>query len=1038
MDLVFGFDIGTTSIGWAVVRLSPGDQQGQLLGLGTRIFPEARDSEGTPLNQQRRQARMIRRQYRRRRIRRKQLNELLSGVGLLPAFGTDDWKAMSRAADPYALRAEGLTRPLTPHELGRALYHLAKRRHFRGRDIEEQEDDGQTETNDEEKKAKSARETTIAALKATGQTLGAYLAAKPAGSRKRGVHALRDHVRAEFEALLLAQRPYHDALRDSAFTAALSDVVFAQKPVFWRKNTLGQCKLMPDSPLASKASWASCQRRMLEQVNNLAIAGGNQRPLEPAERAAILAVLQTQGSMTWGGVRKALEPQFKARGQSARTLRFNLEEGGNPKLLGNPLEAKLAAVFGPEWKDHAKKDAIREAADARLRAADYGEIGQRVVILPETERLARRRTAAQSFMKDFGVTAQQAGELEAMSFPTGWDAYSADAIATLLPELERGVRLGALLAGPEWSAWRSANFPARDKPTGEFVNRLPSPRDKEEARRMRGIRNPTVTRVLNELRKVVNNLISVHGKPDLIRIELARDIGLSKRERDEKSKAMRKQEGLRKKALDDLRANGIAEPARGDINKWLLWKESGERDPYSGGMISFDALFRNSEFDVEHIWPRSLSLDDSLSNLTLCRKDFNQRKGQRLPFEAFGADPDLWTAITARIEDMKAGKGSSGMSHGKARRFLAKAIPEDFASRQLNDTGYAAREALTSLKRLWPDLGPEAPVRVQAVTGRVTAYLRRLWGLNNILSDDGEKTRADHRHHAIDALAVACTHPGMSQRLSRYWQLAASPHAAAIQPRLDAPWPSIRQEAEKHIAAIVVSHRVRKKISGPLHKGKIYGDTKVDEASGKTTYRLFTFRKPLEELSKTEMADIRDPVIKEIVARWVGERGGDPKKAYPPYPRVTPDGPEIKKARLFFKQQMTLMGRATTGYADLGSNHHVAIYLKPSGQAEFEVVSLYEAARRLNANEPVVRRDRSGARFVMSLSQGDTIMLPDGHDKGSLRVIQSIWASGVLVTLSHIDASGETVWRPSAGSLLAMKARKISVDPIGRITAARD
>lgn len=1034
MDLIYGFDIGTTSIGWSVIRLSRNDERGQILGMGARIFPEARDTEGTPLNQERRRARLTRRQYRRRRDRRRQLNELLSGAGLLPTFGGDDWQAMSRGTDPYTLRTEGLTRQLTPHELGRAIYHLAKRRHFKGKAIEDQEENREEDA--DEKKAKTARETTIAALRETGLTLGAYLSARPPKDRKRGVHALREHVRSEFEALLAVQSIYHPVLKDAAFAAALRESIFAQKPVFWRKNTLGQCRLMPEAPLASKASWASCQRRMLEQLNNLAIAGGNQRPLVPEERAAIRAVLEVQASMTWGGVRKTLAPLFKARGQSSQSIRFNLEEGGNPKLLGNPLEARLATIFGPVWEAHPHKQAIREAADTRLRAADYGEIGQRVVILPEADRKTRRSAAAESFIRDFGVTPEQAAELEALSFPAGWDAYSSEAVARLLPELEQGVRLGALLAGPEWSEWRHTNFPNRDKPTGEFVDRLPSPRDKEEARRMRNIRNPTVTRVLNELRKVANNLLSVHGKPDLIRIELARDIGLSKREREEKSKGMRRLETQRKKAVEDLQANGMSDPARRDIEKWLLWQESGQRDPYSGAMISFDALFRNGEYEVEHIWPRSLSLDDSFRNLTLCRRDFNQRKGNKTPFDAFGADPDLWQAITARIAEMKAAKG--GMSPGKARRFLATSIPEDFASRQLNDTGYAAREAIASLKRLWPDEGPHAPVRVQAVSGKVTAHLRRLWGLNNILAEDGEKTRADHRHHAIDALVVACTHPGMSQRLSRYWQMEDTPHTSDGGPKLDAPWPGIRQEAEPHVARIVVSHRVRKKLSGPLHKGSIYGDTKQDEMSGKNTYRVFTIRKPLEALSKSEMADIRDPVVKKIVGDWVTEHGGEPKKAYPPYPSLTKDGPEIRKARILLKQQLTLMGRATTGYADLGSNHHVAIYRKPGGQTEFEVVSLYEAVRRLRAKESVVRRNRSGAEFVMSLSQGDTVMLPDGHEKGSLRVVQSIWASGVVVTLSHTDATGESVWRPSAGSLSALGVGKMSVDPIGRLRKAHD
>jgi CRISPR-associated endonuclease Csn1 len=68
-----------------------------------------------------------------------------------------------------------------------------------------------------------------------------------------------------------------------------------------------------------------------------------------------------------------------------------------------------------------------------------------------------------------------------------------------------------------------------------------------------------------------------------------------------------------------------------------------------------------------------------------------------------------------------------------------------------------------------------APVNVQPVNGKVTAHLRKLWGLNHILGDTGEKNRADHRHHAIDALTIACTHPGVTNHLSRYWQIKDDP-----------------------------------------------------------------------------------------------------------------------------------------------------------------------------------------------------------------------------------------------------------------------
>ena len=102
--LIFGLDIGTTSIGFAAIDLDEANRSGRILRLGARIFPEARDADGTPLNQQRRAKRMLRRQLRRRRERRRSLNELLAAHGLLPAFGGKKWDALMKI-DPYALRA---------------------------------------------------------------------------------------------------------------------------------------------------------------------------------------------------------------------------------------------------------------------------------------------------------------------------------------------------------------------------------------------------------------------------------------------------------------------------------------------------------------------------------------------------------------------------------------------------------------------------------------------------------------------------------------------------------------------------------------------------------------------------------------------------------------------------------------------------------------------------------------------------------------------------------------------------------------------
>jgi CRISPR-associated endonuclease Csn1 len=778
---------------------------------------------------------------------------------------------------------------------------------------------------------------------------------------------------------------------------------------------------------------------MLEKLNNLALATGNGRPLDPEERTIILAQLQTQGSMSWGAVRTALKPLFKRRGEDGgeRNLKFNLEVGGDPTLLGNAIEARLAGIFGDSWDRHPNKQAIRDTVPQRLWSADYGEIGsQRVVILSSSQRKTNREAAARGFIDEFGATLEQAQKLRDMNFPSGWEPYSTRALDAFMPHLEAGVKFGALVNGPDWAEWRRTTFPNREQPTGEFLDRLPSPANKEESERIAKLRNPTVVRAQNELRKVVNNLIDMFGKPDLIRVELARDVGKSKREREEIKSAIRKQEGRRKAAIKDLESNGIAEPSHKDIEKWLLWKEGSDRCPYTGDQIGFDALFREGLYEVEHIWPRSRSLDDSFRNKTLCRKDINAAKGNKTPFEYFQNNPDKWADIQRRMRDMIAPKGGVGMSPGKVKRFLAETMPDDFASRQLNDTGYAARQAIAMLRRLWPDVGIEAPVTVQAVTGRVTAQLRKLWGLNNILSNDGEKTRADHRHHAIDALTVACTHPGITNKLSRYWEAKDNIHAP--KPHLPPPWRDIRSDAERAVEAIVVSHRVRKKVSGPLHKETTYGDTGVDITTKTGTYRQFVTRKRVEVLTKSELGDIRDDHIRKIVSEAAAARGGEPKKAFPPYPRVCENGPEIRKVRLLSKQQLSLMAPVSTGYADLGSNHHIAIYRMPSGKADFTVVTLFEASRRLAKREPIVHRRRDdGGVLVMSLAAGDAIEFPAGDHKG-IRIVQGVWASGVIVTLDHTDSQGSSVWRPSAGPLLSWGARKLSIDPIGRIRVAND
>jgi CRISPR-associated endonuclease Csn1 len=1017
---IWGFDLGTTSIGFAVVDYDPIRTAGRIHRLGVRIFPEGvTEDKKEPRNKVRRAKRLMRRGIRRRKLRRRLLGEALREAGLLPRYGSPEWQSVM-AGDPYLLRRDGLGRPLQSHELGRALYHLAKRRGFAGRGgAEKIGDPDEAAARDDAAKLKG---------EIADQTLGAFLAQQ---DKRRGRHHTREMVQDEFDRLWAAQTRHHPVLADPGFKARVRHLVFYQRPTFWRLATLGRCPWVPESALAPKASWLAQRYMVLEQLTKLRIAGANQRPLCDDELAILLDLAHRQKCVSWGGVRKVLRKLWRDGGEPEDQT-FNMEVSKAERgIKGNIVEIELRRIFGTAWEDHPRCNDIRREIHERLWAADYFQVGNaRIEIRRPEEAAKRRRQAAAAMKRDWGLVDAQAEALAKLELPSGWLRLSTAAVERMLPKLERGHSVGQLLNSPDFEGWRERAFPTRERPTGEILDRLPS-----HPRAMPELRNPTIHRALNELRKVTNNLLALYGRPDRICVELTRELKESKKRRSERLSRNKQQEAERKRAVADLAAHGINNPDRDTIEKWLLWKEANERCPYTGDHIGFDALFREDKYQVEHIWPRSRSLDNSFTNKTLCRRDVNILKGNRTPFEMYAHNPEAWQAVKLRLADCK-------LPEHKVRRFvkdlIADADSEDFAERQLADTGWAAREARDFLKRLWPDDRSIAPV--ETVNGRITAQLRHQWGLNGILDPEGKgKNRSDHRHHAIDALVVALTSRAFVKRLSDWHKVRET---GVRPPQLAAPWPGLLADAKAKAAEIVVSHRVQRKVSGALHAETVMGDTGCGEMTRSGTYRLFAVRKPVERLSKSEIEAIRDPVVRDLVAQQAGEFRGDPKKAFPPFARLPgPDGepgPEIRRVRLLVKQQLELMVRAGTGYADAAANHHIAAYRTRGGRITFRVISLREAARRIAAREPVVcRKGIDGEAFVTSLSAGDTIEFPAGHNYAGLRVVTSVWSSGQVVTEDVNDAEGHP-WRPTVASIINAGARKVSVDPIGRVRPAGD
>ncbi|HXE74785.1 MAG TPA: type II CRISPR RNA-guided endonuclease Cas9 [Candidatus Xenobia bacterium] len=1030
MERIWGFDLGTTSVGFAVIDWDEEAGRGKILHQGVRIYPESRTPDKLdPLNQNRRAARLIRRQFRRRRLRRKLLRTALTEAGLLPPFGTAEWDAfMSGGADPYQLRARGLRERLEPFEIGRALYHLSHRRGFlSARRMEERA--GLKKAREKEE-GPIKEEIKALAGKLEGRTLGEYLASL-ADERKRNRHISREMVMEEFDRLWDAQATHHPELLTDDLKKRLRGILLYQRPIFWRLQTVGQCWLEPGEPVCARGSWLGQQFRMLQQMNNvrLRFPGQPPRPLDAEERAILLEKLQRQEEMRFGGVRTTLKKLWKGRGLDLKPD-VSLETGGETRLLGNAIEAKLAEVFGDAWDTHPARDPLRQELYPRLFAIYNRQVGNKRIELHRLDPFVNDIAPAKArfveeAQKDFGITGEQAEQLADFEPPTGWLRFSEKAILKLLPHLEQGRGLN------ETGGALDHAYPGWREKTDQVLERLPS-----HPKKMPVLRNPSVNRTLNELRKVVNNLLGVYGKPDLIRIELLRELKKTKTERQDIRKRNAANRRSREEAAEALKENGI--PVRNEaIEQWLLWKESDETCPYTGRKVSFDALFRRGEFQIEHIFPLSRSLDNGYLNKTLCATDVNRAKGDRTPFEFFRNRPEEWEAVKSRLEKwVEAGKFPAE----KMKNFLREDYPEGqefLEQRQKADTSYTAVEARKFLARLG--------VPVQVCNGQVTAQLRKAWGLDGILNPETpwRKNRADHRHHALDALAVALATPAFIKRLSDYY----AREKRGERPSLPVPWEGFWREAQQKTAAIVVSHRVRRKVSGPLHAQTYYGDTGKEVIEGGIAYRYFVFRKPVEKLSLSEVENIRDPEIRRLVKEHVERHGGDPKKAFGEnnYPvlvdKETGEARQIRKVRLLVKRQSKVMlplRPKPRSHVELNNLHHIAIYDK--GDPPHDTVTLYEALRRLRARAPLVQRTNTdGGPLVLSLCPGDVLEVrkPDGARE--YLVVRKFNEKG-RVFYKPLQMADEPKPEVSFGAarLLRDDIRKVTIDAIGRVRPAND
>ena len=1019
-------DLGSTSLGWAMVRLDKENQPCAVIKAGARIFSDGRNpKDGSSLAVTRRAARAMRRRRDRLLKRKQRMMDALIKHGFFPATAAER-KALE-TLNPYALRAKGLDKALTPAEFARALFHINQRRGFKSnRKTDKKENDS------------GALKTAIQKLRESLQgencrTVGEWLNKRDNSSQTvRARYRQEKHIKEdgkskidkyydlyidramiehEFDELWSKQAELDPARFNETARAELKDILLHQRPL--KPVKPGRCTFLPEEERAPLALPSTQRFRMYQEVNNLRILrdGLKEEPLTLEQRDTLIFALEENNKCSFTRIKKLL-------GLSG-AVQFNFEDPKRQELKGNTTSAILGKkdLFGPDWFkfDETKQDAIVMK-----------------LLTEESE-----ETLVRWLQNETGVDEKTAEAIANAGLPEGYGSLSAQALARILPELRRDVvtydkavkaagfehhsKLGSDTEIPsitfkteriDLDTGEIKAFHIHDKLPyyGEYLQRhvgfgSGKPEDTPE-KRYGKITNPTVHIGLNQVRLVVNALIQRYGHPSEVIVEVARELKQNHEQRKEESKRQAENQDRNKR----LRSNiaGILkiseeQVSRDDIEKMILWEElshdvADRKCPYSGVPISASMLL-SSEVEIEHILPFSQTLDDSLNNKTVSMRQANRIKGNRTPWEAkqdFEAQGWKFDDILARAGNMKKEKRYRFAEDGYKRWLKDDA---GFLPRALNDTRHlskVAREYLTLI----------CPQATRVIPGRMTAMLRGKFGLNDVLGLNGEKNRNDHRHHAVDACVIAVTDQGLLQRFAKASASAREKQLNRLVESMPLPWENYREHVQRAVGNILVSHKPDHSHEGAMHNDTAYGLRDGGKVS---------FHKMVD--GKRERTEESLKVIKISDAKAIERHGVLPTGEPKPYKGYKGD-----------------------------SNYCIEIVRNEKGKWEGEVISTFDAYQLVRQHG--IERLRhpslsvSGKPLAMRLMKNDCVKLQLDNEIITSRVCWVRTDTRIAfapVSEANVDARDRdkgdqfSYIIKTASVLQKLCARQITITPIGEL-----
>jgi CRISPR-associated endonuclease Csn1 len=951
MKRILGLDLGSASIGWALIE-EEDQKQTTIVGLGSRIIPyegtEGKDfakGTGESKNSLRTKARTARKGYDRYQLRRKYLVDALVKANMFP----DEILKNLPKIELWALRDKAVFSHITLKELGRLLLWLNQKRGYKS----SRSDANLGKKDTEYVAAVKSRHEKIKELNCTiGQYFYQKLSNDPFFKVKENIFPREAYVE-EFDTICNTQKQFYPETLTEEFISKLRDeIIYYQRPLKSQKGLVSVCEFegfrrigkdgkeyFVGPKVAPKSSPIYQLSKMWENINNIKVGSrsGGDIEITPEQKQAIFRHLDNNEKLTATDLLKILQLDKKNC-----YVNKQIEKG----LIGNITKHAIRQCFGDSSQyNHllrldlkiVESDKKGYLIDKKTGEVLNEKINQYIDANIEYEPLCQlwhtiysiqdKYECSNALQTKFGIEPTIANKLADVDFSKyAFGNKSAKAIRKTLPYLMEGDKYSEAMS---YAGYEHSDYLTKDENLKRKLLEKLKPIAKNS------LRQPIVEKILNQMVNVVNAIIEKYGKPDEIRVELARELKQSKEERNEAEKRNTQRDRENKNIALSLEEYGLR-ATRNNIVKWRLYQEINNEEKklnavcvYCGQPISLTDAIRGNDVDIEHIIPKSKLFDDSQSNKTLAHRHCNKNKNDMTAYDFMKSKPiEVFEAYIERVNSLYANYVINKTKRDKLLMSEDK-IPDNFIDRQLRESQYIARKAREILQTIC--------YNVWATSGTITAELRHLWGWDEITmnlqfekykqlgltemveweSDHGKTKhqkevisgwtkRDDHRHHAIDALTIACTKQGYIQRFNTLNAEKTREDMWAAIEECSIPFKEKRSLLEKYIiseqpiavamvqeavANILISFKSGKKVAvvGKRKEGK-RGNKKVVQTgiiiprgslSEESVYgkiQTIDEKKPLKYIFENPQLILK-PFIKQLVEERIEAHKGDIKKA---------------------------------------------------------------------------------------------------------------------------------------------------------------